>query len=94
MIEEISAWEAIDEMRKITADGGSFAFVHGTYNRDTMKTDGIREVKKAKLRPAASNDEVDNADYKLFYIDLYNHENRTAWQVLLMFFNGKKVYLP
>jgi hypothetical protein len=93
MVEQITVYEAIIEMRRITANGGTFNFVHCTYNRDTMHTDGLREAKRAKLRPAAKGDNVANADFKLFYYDEYFHENRVCWQMLLMYFNGKKVTL-
>ena len=80
-------------MRRITASGGTFSFVHYTYNRDTMQTDGLREVKKARLRPAAKGDDVEHADFKLFYYDEYFQENRICWQMLLMYFNNYKVVL-
>ena len=92
-MEVITVYEAINEMRRITAAGRSFSFVHATYNRDIMKCDGIREVKRARLRPAAKNDDVKYSDFKLFYYDEYFHENRVCWQMLLMYFNSKKLIL-
>ena len=92
-MEEITVYQAIKEMRRLTANGESFSIIHATYNRDTMKCDGMREVKRAKLRPAASKDDVKFADFKLFYFDQYFQENRVCWQMLLMYFNGKKLIL-
>jgi hypothetical protein len=93
MEETISLYAAIAEMRYITSQGGFFTFMHATYNRDKHTTNGIREVKRAKLRPAANGDDIANADYKLFYHDDIFREDRNCWQMLIMFFNGKKVVL-
>jgi hypothetical protein len=89
----ILLYDAIALMRKITAEGGMFSFVFTTYNRNTGRTKGITEVKRAKLRPAAKGDDISNADYKLFYWDDYYQENRNCWQPLIMYFNGTKIVL-
>jgi len=91
--ETIDLWDAIKEMRKLSHEGITFSFSHATYNRDTMVSNGIRHVQSAILRPAARGDEVKNADFKLFYTDVDNNENRNCWQVLVMYFNDKKVIL-
>lgn len=92
-MDEITLYDAIRQMRELTARGESFSFTHATYNRATMHSDGIREVKRAKCRPAASGDDVKNSNYKLFYYDEYYHENRVCWQMLIMYFKGRKVKL-
>ena len=80
-------------MRKLTAQGKSFSFVHATYNKEHRSTDGIRTVSRAWLRPAAKEDSIINADEKLFYFDDQLGKPRNAWQVLIMYFNGKKIKL-
>jgi hypothetical protein len=92
-MEEISLYEAIKQMREITARGQYFSFVHATYNRDKRNTSGIREVKRAKVRPAAKGDDIIHSGYKLFYYDDFYREDRVCWQPLIMFFNGKRVIL-
>lgn len=92
-METISLYQAIKEMRELSSKGQFFSFVHATYNRDTLKSSGIREVKRAKLRPSAKGDDVRNSDYKLFYYDDFYRKDRVCWQPLIMFFNGKKVVL-
>lgn len=89
----LTVYEAIKEMRKLSNEGKSFSFSHGTYNREKQISEGIREVPNAILRPAAKNDDVANADFKLFYIDNDIKENRTCWQPLIMSFNGNSVIL-
>lgn len=89
--ETIDLWEAIRQMRKLSEEGKTFSFAHSTYNRDTCECNGMRKVDNGYLRPAARKEVVDNADYKLFYYDLDIRENRNCWQILLMYFNGKKI---
>jgi len=89
----ITLYEAIKQMRRFSQIGRPFSFVHATYNYSTKKTSGIRRVSRAKLRPAASGDNVVNADYKLFYYDETIDENRVCWQMLILYFNDQRVVL-
>lgn len=95
MIEEetIQLYDAIKEMRILSSKEESFSFVHSTWNRDTCTTNGFRHVERAHLRPAAKGEDLANSDYKLFYFDEELNEPRNCWQMLIMFFNGKKVVL-
>ena len=92
-VETIDLYEAIRQMRKITQEGGTFSFVHSMLNREKGTCDGIRHVKTARLRTAAKGDDLVNADFKLFYFDEDIKEPRIAWQMLIMFFDDKKVIL-
>lgn len=89
----IQLYDAIKEMRKLDQQGDSFSFVHATWNRDTCTSNGMRHVNRARLRPAAKGDDLANADFKLFYFDEDLDEPRNCWQMLVMYFNGKKVIL-
>ena len=89
IMDEISLYDAIRQMRELSSQGKSFSFVHSTYNQDTDKTNGIRLVNKAHLRPAARGDELSQADFKLFYFDEDLQEPRNCWQMLILEFNGK-----
>ena len=93
MEETIDLYQAIAEMRKISAEGNSFSFVHSTLNRETNTSEGIRYVKRAHLRPSAKGDDLVNADTKLFYFDEEIDKPRVCWQVLIMYFNDKRVIL-
>jgi len=92
-MEEIKLYDAIAEMRRLTANGETFSMTHATYNRDKRNTNGFRAVRCARLRPAAKDDDVVNADFKLFYFDEDEKLPRVCWQPLIMFFNGKKIKL-
>ena len=91
--ETISLWEAIRQMRMLTGQGKSFSFIHSTYNEDTQESHGFRHVNTARLRPAAREDNIKNADHKLFYFDEDINQPRNCWQLLIMWFNGKRCIL-
>ena len=93
MEKTIDLYEAIAQMRKLTARNKPFSFSHATYNRDTNSSDGIRKVEKALLRSRTSNDEISHSDMKLFYREIDTRQQRNCWQVLIMTFNGQKVTL-
>jgi hypothetical protein len=93
MDEEIDLFDAIKEMRKLSSEGKNFSFIHATYDRSRQISNGMRKVEAAYLRPAARGEDNEFADFKLFYYDLDIRKNRNCWQVLLMYFNGKKCIL-
>jgi hypothetical protein len=90
-METIPLWNAIAEMRRLTEAREYFSFVHASFDRDKLLTQGIRVVHRAHLRPAPPEDKVKHADHKLFYYDMVLREPRVCWQPLIMYFNGKKV---
>ncbi|MEI7723471.1 MAG: hypothetical protein WCK09_00345 [Bacteroidota bacterium] len=91
--ETIDLYEAIREMRKLSQQDKSFSFVHATLNRDKDTSEGIRYVKSAHLRPAAKGDDLVNADDKIFYFDEEIEKPRVCWQLLIMYFDDKRVIL-
>jgi hypothetical protein len=92
-VETIQLYDAIKQMRILSQQEKSFSFVHSTWNRDTATTNGFRAVERAHLRPAAKSEDLVNSDYKLFYFDEDLNEPRNCWQMLIMYFEGKKVIL-
>ena len=91
--ETIELYDAIRQMRTLSQQGKPFSFVHATWDRDACTTNGIRHVERAHLRPAAKGDNLSNADHKLFYFDEDLNEPRNCWQMLIMYFNGKRTIL-
>jgi hypothetical protein len=92
-MEIIGLYAAIAEMRKITAQGGCFSFIHRYYDRERRTGGQIRLVKRARLRKAAYKESVIHSQYKLFYTDLDTNEPRVCWQPVVLFFNGQKILL-
>lgn len=80
-------------MRRKTELGIPFSFAFVSYNRQKNITEGIVYVQKAILRPAASSEDIENAEHKLFYTDLSTFEPRNCWQPLLVFYNEQKLEL-
>ena len=93
MQDEISLYNSIREMKRLTAQGKPFDFAHATYDRECNSTSGIRQVHAAVLRPAAKADKIAHADHKLFYQETITGKNRNCWQVLIIEFNGMNVCL-
>ena len=91
--ETIDLYEAIRQMRKLSQQDKSFSFVHSTLNRETDTCNGIRYVKSAHLRPSAKGDDLVNTDFKIFYYDEDLKEPRICWQMLIMYFEDKRVIL-
>ncbi len=94
MVETITVYKAIEEMRKLSRQGKSFSLVHATYDR-TRKVDckGLTYVRNAILRRAAKDEQVVDSKFKLYYFDRDIEEHRVCWQPLIMFFNEMKVEL-
>lgn len=96
MVETINLWEAIRQIRILSSKGIYFSIVHACYNKERREAKGKRLVRKCILRPSAKGDDVKWANHKLFYTDLNlngENANRNCWQVLILYFNGKKCVL-
>jgi hypothetical protein len=83
--------EAINAMRSDTKLGKSFSFVFASYNQTDQTTQGIIEVKRAKLRNRGSKDFNKNQEVMENYLDLDTNEPRWFYHPLLMFYNGQKL---
>jgi hypothetical protein len=88
---EISLYDAIRQMRILSAEERPFSFAHFTWDDDRQKADGLRVVNRALIRPAAKEDQVRHAQFKLFYTDMDLNQPRNCWQPLLAYFNGQRV---
>ena len=93
IFEAMNVYEAIREMRRLTAEGIPFSFSFMSYNSDSGKSDGIVEVRRAKLRKRESASHHRYADFVEAYTDLDTMEPRRFYQPLLMTFNGQKTIL-
>ena len=80
-------------MRKISQQGGSFAFSFMSYSQQRGKSDGIITVENARLRARPNSDQNRNAEIMEAYIDLNTGEPFQFYQPLLMTFNHVKVQL-
>jgi len=86
----ITIWEAIRQMRQLTAEGKTFSMVYMSYDRSRQKSTGMVRVDRAILRPQTSIDENRNADHMLNYLNRDLNLPRQFYQITLMEFNGLK----
>lgn len=89
-MEVINLYDAIKQMRQISAKKGHFSMVFVSYSRSRGISDGFVEVGRARLRPQPDKS-IQYSDYMLNYVDLDTMEERRLWQPLLIYFNGQKV---
>ena len=86
-------YAAIKEMREISEKGGTFSLKHRKWDRARCKGGDLVHVSEARLRPAASDEQVANSDFKLYYTDTQTGTAKVCWQMLLVEFNGHKLTL-
>ncbi len=90
-MQKINLYHAIAEMRKLTSKDQPFNFSFFTYDRQRDHAHGLVTIKKGILRSAAKGDDLENADFKLFFKDLESGKKKVCWQPLLAYFNGMQV---
>lgn len=91
--ERIDIYRAIEEMKRISAEGGTFALRFRKWNRDTRRGGDMAHIARARLRPKASDERVAYSSYKLFFTDTDTGRALNCWQCLIMEFNGLRTVL-
>lgn len=86
-------FDAIHEMRRLSKEGKPFSFSFMSCNLSKGSSDGIVEVRRAKLISRESKAYHVNADFVERYMDLDTKEPRHFYQILLLTFNGQTVTL-
>lgn len=89
----LDLYKAIDEMRRISAAGGTFRIKFRKWNAATCSGGDLCQIANARLRPRASDDVVSNSSYKLFLTDTDTGKPLNCWQPLITEFNGMKTRL-
>ncbi len=84
-------FEAIRRMRELSRQDVPFSFSFMSYNETAQKSEGIIEVRHARLRARAKTVHHRNAEIVEEYLDLDTGQPRHFYQPLLMTFNGQKV---
>lgn len=80
-------------MRHLSAAGKTFCFTFMSYNATARKSDGVVEVRCARLLKREKEENHRDAEIVEAYFDLDICEARRFYQPLLMSFNGQKVEL-
>jgi hypothetical protein len=89
----MNLYDAIKEMRRISAENGVFSFVFMSYNSSEQRSDGVIHVRRGRLLKRESLKHHKNAEIVEAYIDLDTMQSKRFYQPLLMSFNGQKVIL-
>lgn len=89
----MNLYEAIREMRRISAEKGVFSFSFMSYNSTAQRSDGVVIVRRARLLKRESTKHHKNAEIVETYLDLDTMQSKRFYQPLLMSFNGQKVIL-
>lgn len=87
----MNLYDAIKEMRRLSSEGISFGFTFMSYNETAGTSDGIVEVRNARLLKRERAEHHRYAEYVEAYLNLDTMEPRRFYQPLLMTFNGQKV---
>ena len=83
-INTISGTLAIQRMREMRHSGDGFEMQHITWNKKKRASDGLRVVRRAKVRPALPSEKFfPHADLFLPYIDIDLDEPRTCYKHLI-----------
>ena len=90
---QIDLYLAIDEMKRISAAGGTFSLRFRKWNRETRRGGDMAHIAHARIRPKASDEKVAHASYKIFFTDIDTGRALNCWQCLVMEFNGQRTVL-
>lgn len=87
----MTIYEAIEQMRALSAKGESFSFSFLSYSYDKNQSQGIVQVPHARLTRQSTKEHNRWADYMLNFMDLDLMETRRCWQPLMLEFNGQEL---
>lgn len=89
----MTIYQAISSMRELTKAGKTFSFSFMSYSRSRQQTEGIIEVRTARLRNRGKKENNIQAEIMEEYMDLDQNQPRHFYHPALMTFNGQKVTL-
>ena len=89
----MDVYEAIHEMRDMSAKGKSFSFTFMSCNLSSGTSQGVIEVLHGRLLSREDKRHHKDAEFVERYMDLDTSSVRHFYQPLLMTFNGNKLTL-
>lgn len=87
----MTIFRAISEMRRLSKENIPFSFTFMSYNSTRGTSDGIVEVRRARLLQREKARYNRHAEDMERYLDLDTMQARRFWHPLLMTFNGEKL---
>ena len=67
-IQRINVYTAIEQMKRLSKEGETFSLSFRKYDRQRHSGGDTVRLNHARLRPKASDEEIENASYKLFLV--------------------------
>lgn len=67
-IQRINVYTAIEQMKRLSQEGETFSLSFRKYDRQQHSGGDTVRLNHARLRPKASDEEIENASYKLFLV--------------------------
>lgn len=67
-IQRINVYTAIEQMKRLSQEGETFSLSFRKYDRQRHSGGDTVRLNHARLRPKASDEEIENASYKLFLV--------------------------
>lgn len=92
-METINLYRAVDEMRRISREEGTFSIKFRKYNRQSGRGGDLVRIGQARLRAKPTDLQVKHADHKVFLVDTETGALLVCWQVLIVEFNGRKTVI-
>lgn len=92
-LHNMTVYEAIEEMRRISNRGGEFSFTFMSYAQRRDHSHGTVTVNRARLRQRPPTNQNANAEIMEAYVDLDTGDAKQFYQPLVMLFNGQKTEL-
>ena len=89
--ESVNIYEAVERMREISQDGGTFALKFRKCDRQRHRGGDVVVLKLARLRRKASDERIENSTHKVFITDTATGRALVCWTCLIVEFNGRRV---
>lgn len=75
-IQRINIYTAIEQMKRLSQEGETFSLSFRKYDRQRHSGGDTVRLNHARLRPKASDEEIENASYKLFLVVAVTNSSR------------------
>lgn len=83
--------KALIAMRNYSDNGVPFSFEYVSHDSTRKKSNGVKHVKRALLRPGLTQQQSDKSELIVAYVDLDSDLPRQFYAPLLLKVNGLKV---
>jgi hypothetical protein len=90
---KVNVYDALKQMRVLSTDNIPFSFSFVTCDLSKRCSNGVKEVRKAKLRTGLTQEKGIKSKSLIGYVDLETNQNRWFYLPLLIKFNQFEVHV-